>query len=572
MKSRYYESELAYLREGGREFARAYPNSAGLLAERSSDPDVERLLEGFAFLAGRIRERVDDAIPEIAHHYASILVPQLTRFVPPLATIQFRPEAGLRTAVELPKGAPVAGVSAEGTRCMFQTTAPVHLLPLALVDVRHERPRSRTDKVILSMRVPAAQVGAVGALPLRLYLHGETAFWTTLRAWFLQYCTAVEVFVDGEKIGKRDAADIKPVGHGDDERLLPESPVEHDAFNQAAEFFSYPDKFAYVDVPKLGDLVRPTFELHFTFEKAPKLPKPPVEGDIRLHCVPVVNLFDCSGDPVRYDPLRPEGFVRAANLDPSEFEVWKITECTGLGPSSRRKYPAFTSFEAEVGSASRFFTTRRVASAGATGTDVYVSLASPRDADPIADPEVLSLELLCSNRAVATTLKVGQLNRHARGSITSAPFGNIGPVTPPLYPHDNAELVWRLAAHIGLSRRGLHDAKNLRRLLEAYNFAARFSPRLGRLNSLWIQAIREVQVVKSVRVFRGAPITGTKATVILDGANFSTVGEAFMFGEILNEVFARRVLINSFNQLEVVISPSGEQCRWQPRNGTFALT
>jgi len=66
MKSRYYEAELAYLREQGREFARVFPSTAGLLAERSDDPDVERLLEGFAFLASRIRERIDDGMPELA--------------------------------------------------------------------------------------------------------------------------------------------------------------------------------------------------------------------------------------------------------------------------------------------------------------------------------------------------------------------------------------------------------------------------------------------------------------------------------------------------------------------------
>ena len=74
MKSRYYEAELAYLRDQGREFARAFPSTAGLLAERSDDPDVERLLEGFAFLSSRIRERVDDGMPELAQQLAAILV------------------------------------------------------------------------------------------------------------------------------------------------------------------------------------------------------------------------------------------------------------------------------------------------------------------------------------------------------------------------------------------------------------------------------------------------------------------------------------------------------------------
>ena len=41
MGSKHYESELAYLREMGREFALVHPTTAGLLAEKGSDPDVE---------------------------------------------------------------------------------------------------------------------------------------------------------------------------------------------------------------------------------------------------------------------------------------------------------------------------------------------------------------------------------------------------------------------------------------------------------------------------------------------------------------------------------------------------
>ena len=50
----YYNRELAYLRELGGEFAKQFPKIAGRLGLESfecSDPYVERLLEGFAFLA-----------------------------------------------------------------------------------------------------------------------------------------------------------------------------------------------------------------------------------------------------------------------------------------------------------------------------------------------------------------------------------------------------------------------------------------------------------------------------------------------------------------------------------------
>ena len=59
---RYYEAEMRYLREAGREFAHAHPDRAAMLNLDKSgarDPYVERLFEGFAFLMGRLREKLE---------------------------------------------------------------------------------------------------------------------------------------------------------------------------------------------------------------------------------------------------------------------------------------------------------------------------------------------------------------------------------------------------------------------------------------------------------------------------------------------------------------------------------
>ena len=62
----YYGRELRYLRELGGEFARDYPKVAGRLgldAFECADPYVERLLEGFAFLAARVELKIDAEFP-----------------------------------------------------------------------------------------------------------------------------------------------------------------------------------------------------------------------------------------------------------------------------------------------------------------------------------------------------------------------------------------------------------------------------------------------------------------------------------------------------------------------------
>ena len=65
----YYERELTYLRQTGAQFREKYPKVASrlLLDEKfeSQDPHVERLLEGFAFLAARVHLKIDDEFPEI---------------------------------------------------------------------------------------------------------------------------------------------------------------------------------------------------------------------------------------------------------------------------------------------------------------------------------------------------------------------------------------------------------------------------------------------------------------------------------------------------------------------------
>jgi len=53
--NRYFQQELQNLRELATEFSKVHPAAAPMLSNQSADPDVERLLEGVAFLTGLLR-------------------------------------------------------------------------------------------------------------------------------------------------------------------------------------------------------------------------------------------------------------------------------------------------------------------------------------------------------------------------------------------------------------------------------------------------------------------------------------------------------------------------------------
>ena len=64
MFNKYYQEELQNLRELAVEFSKVHPALAPMLSGPSTDPDVERLLEGVAFLTGLLRGKLDDDFPE----------------------------------------------------------------------------------------------------------------------------------------------------------------------------------------------------------------------------------------------------------------------------------------------------------------------------------------------------------------------------------------------------------------------------------------------------------------------------------------------------------------------------
>ena len=138
----YYDAEMRYLLEAGEEFARAHPEQAAMLnldKAGARDPYVERLFEGFAFLMGRLREKLDDDLPELTEGLVSLLWPHYMRTIPSLSVVAFDPEwQQLKQAEVLPEGFSVLSrpVGPDKTVCQYRTTRDITLQPIHLADAR----------------------------------------------------------------------------------------------------------------------------------------------------------------------------------------------------------------------------------------------------------------------------------------------------------------------------------------------------------------------------------------------------------------------------------------------------
>lgn len=118
----YFRDELAFLRLQGREFADAYPELTRFLSEQNTDPDVERLLEGFAFLTGNLRAKIEDEFPELTHGLLNMLWPNYLRPVPSMTIMQFSVIPGAIAQPALVRqGCQLDSLPLDEVTCHFQT-------------------------------------------------------------------------------------------------------------------------------------------------------------------------------------------------------------------------------------------------------------------------------------------------------------------------------------------------------------------------------------------------------------------------------------------------------------------
>jgi type VI secretion system protein ImpG len=588
MFNKYYQDELSYLRELGKEFAAAYPAIAPMLAETGGDPDVERLLEGVAFLTGKVRQKIDDELPEVIHSVAALLFPHYVRQIPSTSIVQFQPLPNVvREKVLVSRGAEVGSVQVEETSCRFRTTQDVELLPLSVEDVRVDTGAQLAQTLRIEVKVTGgAALSALEMSRLRFYIHGERRLQDDLRLWVGAHLDSVAyATVDS---GGHDTAvlslparTVKLAGFADDEALIPYPNTVYPGYRLLQEYFCLPQKFAFFDLTGLDklptDQLGDRFAILLSFKDGLPTGTRVSKENLRLFCTPVVNLFSHTADPVKPDLTKFEYLVRPSGGNPDAYEIYSVDKVTGIArrTSQRVNIPTFFSFEHELDKdASNDAVFHQAHLRPATigdGVDVYLSFGTPQDAGAIPEFDVISVEATCTNRQYTAQLKVGDISVATATSPAVATFKNLIGVTQPLPPPVGRELQWRVLAHMAMSYRSIVELEVLRSTVDIYNFQAIHDRQAARANQLRMAAIRDISVRPTDRLYRGAPVRGVRADVELDENGFSGEGEMYLFASILSEMLASYVSLNSFTQLSVRGTNTNVIYTWDPKSGNKTL-
>ncbi len=582
MFNKYYQDELSFLRDMGKEFARAHPDAAHFLVGHGSDPDVERLLEGFAFLTGRIRQKLDDELPEVTHMLMGLLWPHYLRPIPSMSILKFEPIPNiLSDHRRIPRDTEIDSLPVEGTTCRFRTCYDVDIYPLSLKEVVLETPTARHPRLRLRFNLSkGVKLANIHLDRLRLYLHGESVVSYTLYLYLCRYVKKVILgSVPEREPGQEiilNPAVLQPAGFHEEEALLPYPRNSFKGYRFLQEYFALAHKFLFIDIKELSRLIEldieDTFEIIFEFSKALDQSIRIEKENILLNCTPVVNLFQHDSDPINVEHDKVEYRVRPAGADPQHYEIFSVDRVTGWeeGTSEERIYEPFYSFGQRYSSTENrniFYRTRLHHAVVGDGTDTYISFVNEEEAGVMPPNETIGIKLTCTNRNLPRQLRIGEINIPTSASPEYARFSNITPVSASIAPPIGKDLYWRLISHLSINYQSLSNVDVLRNVLGLYNFQAIYDRQAARANELRLEGIVSVKVIPDEHLFHGAPIRGMAIEIELQEENFAGEGDMYLFASILNDFFALYTSLNSFSRLTVKGIQYGEIYQWQPRIG-----
>ncbi|QJI12451.1 type VI secretion system baseplate subunit TssF [Pseudomonas sp. ADAK22] len=614
---RYYERELAHLREVGGEFARDYPKVAGRLGLETyacADPYVERLLEGFSFLAARVQLKIDAEFPRFTNHLLELVYPQYLAPTPSMAVVQLQPdmsEGSLAAGFKVPRDTALHSQLGKGdqTACEFRTAHDVTLWPVELVQARYFACGAHVAGIDLSrlggvkaalrlrLRVGAGLTFSDLALDrLPLHIRGGEAMPSRILEQLLAQAAGVLVMpvqehVDWHQFLPKSA--IRSVGYSDSEALLPSGPRSFQGYRLLQEYFAMPQRFMFAEVAGLANSVsRCTAEqldVIVLFKKLdPVLEQSLSAANFGLYCTPAINLFPMRTERVHLSDQQSEYHVIPDRTRPMDYEIYQIESVTGYG-SGAEASQTFESFYRANDLHARtppnaFYQLRRDARvlseqqrrqgprSSYIGSELFLSLVDAQEAPHRSDLRQLGIDTLCSNRDLVLSMPVGS-GRTDFTVESGAPVQSVRCVAGPTVPAPSfaeGETAWRLVSHLSLNYLSLLDqdreqgAIALRDLLRLY---CRVDDEAAHKQIEGLRSVTADSIVR--RLPLPGPITygrGLQVCVTLDESAFEGAG-VFVLGSVLEQFFAKYVSLNSFTETFIKSTARGVIMQWPARVG-----
>jgi type VI secretion system protein ImpG len=555
--NKYYQQQISLLRELGSEFSHKYPVLAPMLAGQSADPDVERLLEGTAFLTGAVQERLDDDFPELVHGLTELMFPHYLHPIPSSTIIKFSGQKELITEQVIPVGTELASRIVDNQSCRFTTTNEVRVYPLEVAVVE-----DTPSKLTLKFSFKNGSLKYFNLKQLKLFISGN--FGDAANMIFTLVNSLKEVTLSDAnhsiKLSKKESINVLSKN---ELSVIPYKEDMFNAFRIVQEYFQLPESFCFFDLLKLDALNSDSssFNVSFEFDDNRAAKYNGLKVDFCLFCVPAVNIFKYEAETILVDFHQAE--YKVMPYRNNSFHIYSVDRVVGFvqGTVNEREYKPFSRFNPQSTMQPVYSIKRRKARL-AEGTDVYISVATPSSVDDF-NTETLVLGVTCTNGEITEKLRLGDICEATETTPLFVEFTNIThPTSPAECPLGN-NLLWRMLSHIYLNQKSVATLEALTSLLKLYIFTDTNNKSQVQVNTRKVESIQNVSRSDATRLVNGVLLRGSKINISFNAEGFASRGDMYIFANVIQSLLGDYTAINNFTIVDFTDLSIGESFRCQ---------
>lgn len=580
---RYFDGEMRWLKAAAREFAQQHPEAGQRLGVDAQslkmDESVARLFQGFSLMMAQLRRKIDDDIPELTEPLLSQLLPVANRTLPSTVMVELTPANPQTEAHTLPAGTELLSLpvvtpdTPQGNRCPYRTVEPLTLHPFWLERVTHHTLPEGSQALTLHFALaPQNEPRTLTLTDIPLFIAAERPLQAQLYLTLTQHISRVRLRYDNSPELYPFAARFTPYWQSNPPALWPQSdsPALCGEIRPLLEYFTAPARFYRLRLDCTDAITLPAgaagFALELTLSQPLSADVQLPEPVLRMHCVPLINLFRLAGEPLVTVPAQLDYRLRPHRLTDGHTEIYSVDLVEGREDEegARQGYVPYSHFRHKGGMLkyesewpARFYHTR--VWRGVSGLHETLLMLGGRAHGETTQARLL-LDLTCTNgafprRALQQALFDADYttgNLAMRGRTRSLP-------TLPCYPPSSPLYQWHLLSllHPRALSQMLASADALRSALSLLDWTDDDD---NRRRLAGIVAVSTEQDFCTARRWHGVRIS-----VALDETQFSGKGDARLFSELLEQFLSQYASVIRFTQLTVTPEQSGEEWRWPER-------
>lgn len=580
--SAYFVRELSEFAEAGARLSGSHPTLARHLGRQSNNPDVERLIEGTAFLCAQIRARIDACAPQYVHELGELAAPWLLRDMPSATVVGIDvPLQQSGSTTNLAAGTSfMTGAASNGL--VYRTSCDVALLPMRVSHLNIEDDGPNRARLTIGLKTSGCLTfGSLESCGLTFFISGPqseagqlaVSLWHGTCRAELHSGNAFEALpVTVARSHHLDAAPLTPQFDGE-----PPMPTGLAALRDQ---FVLPHKMMFFTVHLCGAAPDTTIHedvtLSVIIDKKFSPPGSVQNLTMHLNAVPAINLAQVDAMPLRTSPAQTRYVLRPDGPDGGPQDVLAVHSAELLHPSDAaastiaplRSYRWANPSAAENGGV--FYT---LEPGRQKASPAHLQLHYAQDVKPPMRAQTVSARVWAHDTSVAHPLPAQSLTFTANHP-TRLKGANLCPTSSSVSAAHGAGARSALVDFVAQRGRSSLTKKDVVRVLTLLHRPAAPDNSAARLFERMLGGINEVVTQSGVRLWKGAHVMCLDVDLELDANHFDGLADAYLLADGLARLWADTLPIHGVLCMRLRLPKWGRTITWPLRCGpsTFGNT